>query len=444
METITVVIGCTAWNDQKLIAQALETAGIGVAALVSDVTSLADQARTLDVVCVLFTPTLPGMTPGLIQELLLNEERPIAAVGLIPAGSGYAAEYQRCGMKGYVVTPLDTYQAERLPALVRDAVAQAAAERAARTFTPVTAEDALAILDRGGWQQQTIAIYSPKGGVGKSTLATNLAVALGVIGERATLLIDADMSRANSHVFLNVAIEQRPDSNLFALYSRVLTESTRNGSLVVRAQTLQEAVRPWRGKLSFLPGIPQMHMAGLEEFAADPQRTAAIFADLLREARGYYEFRVVDTGPDFNLSLHWATLAHADTVLLIVTPEKTALTDVRNTIPALERAFGTLQRFRIVINGYSDEFGIQPKEIAAYLGGKIPVVATLPWWPEGARLALNAGKPLVLEKPLSALGTGILKLGATFYPALETLLRKRPLQKKPGWFGQARSTLIKG
>ena len=118
---------------------------------------------------------VPGMTPALVQELLLNADRPIAAVGLIPAGTQYAAEYQRHGMKGFVTTPLDPVQVQNLPKLVIEAVRLAQAERQARSFTPVTAEDALAILDRGGWQQQTIAVFSPKGGVGKTTLSAREA-----------------------------------------------------------------------------------------------------------------------------------------------------------------------------------------------------------------------------------------------------------------------------
>ena len=216
-ERIGVVVGHSAWNDLQLIGQVLEKANISLISVVSSATDLADQARSLGADCVLFSPTLPGLNPALIQEFLLDPDRPIAAVGLIPAGSAYAAEYQRFGMKGFVTAPLDTVQAQRLPDLVSEAVRTALEERAARTFTPVTAEDALAIIDRGGWQQQTIAVFSPKGGVGKTTISVNLAAAFGVLGQRPTLLIDADMSRANLHVLLDMDIDEEP-RNLFALF----------------------------------------------------------------------------------------------------------------------------------------------------------------------------------------------------------------------------------
>ncbi len=438
-DQISIVVGHSAWNDLQLMGTTFEKAGIAILSSVSGAVDLTDQARSLGADCVLFTPTLPGMTPALIQELLLNEDRPIAAVGLIPAGSQYAAEYQRFGMKGFVTTPLDTTQVQSLPNLVLEAVRLARDERRSRAFTPVSAEDALAILDRGGWQQQTIAVFSPKGGVGKTTLSANLAAALGVVAMRPTLLIDADMTRANAHILFGLDIEAEP-RNLFSLYARVVADGHRTQRYVVRAETLQANVRKWKGKLDLLPGIPKPHMAGLTEFVEDPQRTMDIFADLLRTARGFYELRVIDVGPDFNLPLHWSALQEADTVLLVVTPEKTAINDIANILPTLEKTFGTLQKFRLVLNQFDERFGISPKEVVKFLGGKLTILGSIPYAPDETRQSINAGEPLVLRKSLLPVATELLKLGGKFYPPLEALGRKRPATKGPGLFRRSKET----
>ena len=433
-QSIGVVVAHQAWNDLQAIGRELEQAGIMLLASVSNATDMADQARSLGAECVLFNPTMAGMNPGLIQELLLDPDHSVAAVGLVPAGSSYASEYQRFGMKGFVTVPLDVTQAQRLPDLVQDAVQMAREERNSRSFSPVTAEDAMSILDRGGWQQQTIAVYSPKGGVGKSTISANLSAAFGVLAQRPTLLIDADMSRANTHVFYGMDIEVEP-RNLFALYERVIAEGDRTGRYLVRAQTLQANARRYRNKLDILPGIPKMHMAGLGEFVEDPQRTMDIFADVVREARGYYEFRVIDVGPDFNMTIHWSAIESADTVLLVITPEKTSILDVRNILEALERAFGTLQKFRIVLNGFDERFGISPKDVVGFLDGRVTILGTLPYAPTDARLAINTGSPLVLEKKLSEIGEGLVKLASNFYPPLERLGEKRGKREKKGLLG---------
>jgi pilus assembly protein CpaE len=393
-ETLSVVIGHSAWNDLKLIDQAFTQAGIVILASVSSAIDLADQARSLDADAVLFSPTLAGMTPALIQELLVNEDKPIAAVGLIPAGTNYAAEYQRFGMKGFVITPLDANQVQQLANQVIEAVRRSQAERNSRAFTPVTATDALAILDRGGWQQQSIALFAPKGGVGKSTLSANLAAALGVIAQRTTLLIDADMSRANTHLFFGVDLTDEP-RNLFSLYARVLADGVRTSRYLVQSQTLQANVRRVRNKLDLLAGIPKPHMAGLAEFVEDPARTMAIFADLLREARGFYEFRIIDVGPDINMSLHYAALKEVDTVLLVVTPERTAIADIQNILPVLEKNFGTLQKFKLVLNQFDERFGITPKEVVKFLGGRVTVLGSIP----PSRFVSCRSPRIVLQSP---------------------------------------------
>jgi hypothetical protein len=95
----------------------------------------------------------------------------------------------------------------------------------------------------------------------------------------------------------------------------------------------------------------------------------------------------------------------------------------------------------LVLNGFDPEFGISRKEVIGYLGGQIQLVAQLGWAPNAARQAINQGEPLVLQRPLSPLGTDLIRLAAQLYPSLETVLKKKAQAAGPGLFGQIRSAL---
>ena len=76
-----------------------------------------------------------------------------------------------------------------------------------------------------------------------------------------------------------------------------------------------------------------------------------------------------------------------------------------------------------------------------YLGGKIQLVEQLGWEPNAARQAINLGEPLVLQRPLSPLGTDLIRLAAQLYPSLASVLKKKAKASGPGLWGQLRNAL---
>ena len=149
---------------------------------------------------------------------------------------------------------------------------------------------------------RTIAISSGKGGVGKSNIALNLAILLSAAGKRVAL-VDADLGLANLDVLADVSVRM----NL----AHVISGQRR----------LEEVVIDLPCGVQFVPGASGLSkMAHLTEF----QR-----AQLLQELSALEvqnDIIIIDTGagigPDV---LHFASAA--DSVIVVTTPEPTAITD---------------------------------------------------------------------------------------------------------------------
>ena len=146
-----------------------------------------------------------------------------------------------------------------------------------------------------------VAIASGKGGVGKTTVAVNLAVVLAQRGLR-IILLDADPGLANADLLCGLTPTTRLD---VALRSRPLTEITVDAP----------------GGFRLVPGS-----AGLSSMAnlSRPQRHTLLRA--ITELTTDADLVLIDTGAGLGESVT-SFIAGADVALIITTPEPPALTD---------------------------------------------------------------------------------------------------------------------
>jgi len=159
---------------------------------------------------------------------------------------------------------------------------------------------------------KTIAVCSGKGGVGKSNVALNLSILLSGAGNRVAL-VDADMGMANLDVLLNADIQGD--------ISHVVAGTKR----------LEEIVVDLPSGVQFVAGASGLaKLANLSEF----QRTR--LAEELTQLEADNDLIVIDCaagiGPNV---LQFAS--GADIVLVVTTPEPTAITDAYGMIKALSR-----------------------------------------------------------------------------------------------------------
>ncbi len=174
-----------------------------------------------------------------------------------------------------------------------------------------------------------VAVFNPKGGVGKTTIAVNLAAALTAMG-RKVLLVDADT--VTGHIASSLGLE-----HIRTLVDEVIDARDAGAALPATLNDLLSA-----------------HPSGMDVLvlASGPLKTSLLDPDHVAAAidtgRMTHDIVVVDLHPDYD-SLNRAVFARADRILVPVTPDVPALrAAVQLRDVANELGFG--EKLAMVIN----------------------------------------------------------------------------------------------
>ena len=171
---------------------------------------------------------------------------------------------------------------------------------------------------------RVIAITSGKGGVGKTTLSTNLAVAFTSLGKK-VVVIDTDLGTANVDVVLG------------------LKTNYHLGHLISGQKSLQDIALTAPGGFMVIPGG-----SGLQELTqlSESQFTRVITS--FNELDGMADILLLDTGAGISRDVSNFLLA-ADEVIIVTTPEPHAMTDAYAIIKVMH-TLGTSAQKRLIIN----------------------------------------------------------------------------------------------
>jgi len=234
-----------------------------------------------------------------------------------------------------------------------------------------------------------IVVYSPVGGVGKTTIATSLASGL-MKEDVKVLLIDADLQFADVGTFLNLT----PQSTITEVAEDVNDLDT---------ELFENIVATHDSGLKVLTGPTR------PEFADAIWERPETISTVIQKVRGSYDFVVVDTGSRLDSTLS-NILEHATRVLLVGTPTLVSAKNMRFVLDLFDQAGFPPEKTAIVLNKVMEERKgaktptIPPEKFQSYL--KRNVVGILPFIDERMVLAaINRGVPFIgsdrdVNKPL--------------------------------------------
>jgi flagellar biosynthesis protein FlhG len=203
-----------------------------------------------------------------------------------------------------------------------------------------------------------IAITGGKGGVGKTCLAVNLALMLTKLG-RKSLLVDCDLSLANADVLLGL----NPALTLY--------------DVLFANRKISDAIVHHESGMGFIPAA-----SGRDELT---RMSDAKIDSLLKQLAGTsstYQPIIFDTPAGIGREV-MCMLRAAQTVVTVVTPDPTSLTDAYALIKLLEQSKPG-HDIRVVINMAQNQdeamqtFARLQKVVTTYLHREIPLLGILP------------------------------------------------------------------
>ena len=170
-----------------------------------------------------------------------------------------------------------------------------------------------------------ITVASGKGGVGKTNLSTNLAIAYSKIGKK-TVLMDADLGLANVNVILGII----PKYNLY--------------HLIRKQKTMKDIIIETQYGIQLVAGA-----SGFSKLANLSDEERATFVRELTELSAA-DIIIIDASAGVNSNV-MSFIAAADDVVIVTTPEPTAITDAYGIIKIIATEIDNLSlNLKLVVN----------------------------------------------------------------------------------------------
>jgi pilus assembly protein CpaE len=270
---------------------------------------------------------------------------------------------------------------------VHDALTRAGSA-AARKRASTAAAATLEQEPRG----RVITVLSPKGGAGKTTVATNLATRLAVLSPGRVAMVDVDLQ------FGDVA------SALGLGPQATVADAARLGSQL-DSTALKVFLEPHSSGLYALVG---------PHFPAEADEvTADAIGEIIDLLAADFDYVVLDTAAGLD-EYALAAAERADDLVLVCVTDVPSVRGLRKALDAIDLLGMTKARRHLVLNRSDDKVGLSAADIEATIG--VAIEASVPT-SRSVQIAVNQGMPVVQSDPKSPAGKAMVNLASHFIDA---------------------------
>jgi pilus assembly protein CpaE len=228
--------------------------------------------------------------------------------------------------------------------------------------------------DGGGPQGQIVAVFSPKGGVGTSAVAANLAVALRQVSSKKVVLVDGNLIFGDLGVIMNLVSTK----TIADLANRIneLDRELLSDVLITHASQVKVLLAP-----------------------PNPQTGELITSDHLRSIlellRKEFDYVVVDTQSSLQ-DRALAVLDMSDRIVTLMTLEMPCIKNIKLFLELAELLEYPAEKVLLVLNKADNRLGIRVENVEENIQHKVALqIANAA---HEMTLAINQGVPLVIEK----------------------------------------------
>jgi pilus assembly protein CpaE len=338
-----------------------------------------------DVHIVLMDINMPGMD-GVTATTRITSRHPNTAVIMMSVQNepDLLRRSMMAGAREYLSKP---FSLDELTETIRHVNQLAQQTRRTATETVVLHGGSTPAKNR---KARIVSVFSLKGGVGRSMLASNLAVAIrNQHPDREVGIIDGNLLHGDLSVILN-ATEQKSIADLIRNY-----------------HTLDR---------DLITDLLVTHSSGVKILLAPPdaqsgeQVTGEHMRHVLQYMTTMFDYIVVDTRPSFD-EVTLTLLDHSDKILLMLMLELTAIKGAKQYLELSDLLGYDSSRLSLVVNRSTLQAGIPVDDVGASLKGEI--VARIPDEPALTMRSINEGVPIVQSSPSSAVAQEINRLAAS-------------------------------
>lgn len=220
---------------------------------------------------------------------------------------------------------------------------------------------------------QVVTVFGTKGGVGKTTIAVNLAVLLAQTKKK-VVIVDLDLQFGDVSVFLNL------------LPRRTIAELAQEGSNI-DIDLIESYMIP------HISGIKVLPAPGRPEYAEliTPSQVEGIIATL----KTTYDYVIIDTPPLFN-ETNLSALDYSNQILLALSLDLATIKNVKLSLELLD-SLHHRGKTKMILNRSSEDMGIKVTNAEETLD--FLIASQMPSDGKLCVTALNKGIPFVLSDP---------------------------------------------